>query len=174
MEIAELKEKVKHHEHQQVQKTDYVPSQQMVEELLQKLASLERNLEVEKGEKESIIHEIVNLQEILKKKEEKLNMCEENLKETQDALTNEQADREALGEQAREKLQEHIDNERKLDLKVKELTREVERWKKEVDLHVENESRLMENRTEEERTPPEQPQPKPEQQTPPGTFTVNV
>ena len=70
LEISELKEKMKHLEHQELQKMDNGPSQQMIEELLQKLSSLERDLEVEKGEKESIIHEIVNLQEVLKKKEE--------------------------------------------------------------------------------------------------------
>lgn len=176
LEISELKEKVQHLEHEELQKMDNGPSQQMIEELLQKLSSLEKDLEVEKGEKESIIHEIVNLQEVLKKKEEEIQICEENLKATQDALSNEQADREALGEQARQKLQELEENEHKLDLKVKELTREVERWKKEVDMHVEAESRLMENRKEEESTPTpaDKQEPKTEQHTPSGTFALTL
>ena len=101
----------------------------------------------------------------MKKKEEELQNDAENLAAVQDALSKEQADRELLGEQARAKIQEHEANERKLDLKVKELTREVERWKKEVDLHVEAESRLMENRTEEGEVTAE-PHPPPQEQTP--------
>lgn len=170
-----MREKVKHNEHMELQQTGLAQSQLIVEDLLQKVASLERNLEVEKGEKETIIHEIVNLQAVLRKRDEEINVYAESLKATQDALTREQADRETLGEQARQKLQEHEDNKRKLDLKIKELTGEVERWKKEVDLHVEAESRLMENRTEEEVPSSEQPQPQqPEPQPPPGTFTVTT
>ena len=173
MEISEWKEKEKQNEYLELQKTDDAQSQLIVEDLIGKVASLERELEVEKQEKESVIHEILKLQAVLKKKDDEISVHAENLKATQDALTSEQAEREILGEQARQKLQEHKENEQKLDLKIKELTREVERWKKEVDLHVEAESRLMENRTEEAVPSSEQPQPKQEQQQPPpGAFKV--
>lgn len=161
-----MRERVANSEHVELQKTDQdTQSQLVVQNLLEKVTSLEKTLKDEKLEKENIIHELVNLQEELKKKEEELQHAAENLAAVQDALSKEQADRELLGDQARAKLQEHEANERKLDLKVKELNREVERWKKEVDLHVEAESRLMENRTEEvtvePHPPPQEPTPTP-------------
>ena len=166
-----LKDKMKHLEHQELQRMDNDPSQQMIVELLQKVSSLERDLDVAKGEKESIIHEMFHLQEVLEKKEEEMQMCEENLKAAQDALSNEKADREALGKQARQKLQEHEENEHKLALKVKKLTREVKRWKKEVDMHVEAENRKEEESTP---TPAEKQEPKTEQHTPSGTFALTL
>lgn len=172
MEISELKEKVKHTEQMELQKADHAQSQLIVEELLGKVASLERNLEVEKKEKESIIHEILNLQVDLRKKEDEMDIYKETLKVTEGALTKEQNERELLGEQARQRLQECQENEKKLDLKVKELTAEVERWKKEVDLHVEAEARLMENRSQEEVASSEQAKPENNQQPSPGNLTV--
>lgn len=169
LEICELREKVADSEHAELQTTagQDAESQLVVQNLLEKVAYLEKTFEVEKLEKENIIHEIINLQEVLRNKEEELQNAAENLEAIQEALSKEQGDREILGEDARAKLQEHEANERKLDMKVKQLTREVERWKQEVDLHVEAESRLMENRgSEEGEIPVEPPQPLQEQQTP--------
>lgn len=169
LQICELREKVSDSEHAELQTTagQDAESQLVVRNLLEKVAYLEKTFEVEKLEKENIIHEIINLQEVLRNKEEELQNAAENLEAIQEALSKEQGDREILGEDARAKLQEHEANERKLDMKVKQLTREVERWKQEVDLHVEAESRLMENRgSEEGEIPVEPPQPLQEQQTP--------
>lgn len=174
LEISELKEKVKHTEQMELQKADHAQSQLIVEELLGKVASLERNLEVEKKEKESIIHEILNLQVDLRKKEGEMDIYKETLKVTEGALTKEQNERELLGEQARQRLQECQENEKKLDLKVKELTAEVERWKKEVDLHVEAEARLMENRSQEEVASSEQAKPENNQQPSPAPGFMPV
>lgn len=169
MEISELREKVKRTNHVELQMADQAQSQLIIEELLGKVAFLQRNLEDEKKDKENVIHEILNLKRDLEKKDNEIGMYVEDLKATQDALTKEQNDRETLGEEARQKLQEHHENEQKLVVKVKEMEREVERWKKEVDLHVEAEAKLMENRSEEAEASPEKPQ---EQQPPQGTFTV--
>ena len=169
MEISELREKVKHTDHVEFQMADQAQSQLIIEDLVEKAAFLERNLENEKKEKENAIHEILNLNMDLKKKDDEIGMYVEDLKALQDALTKEETDRETLGEEARQKLQEHRENERKLVLKVKEMEREVERWKKEVDLHVEAEAKLMENRGEETEASPEKPQ---EQQSPQGILTV--
>ena len=174
LEISELREKVANSEHGEFQKADQdAQSQLVVQNLLEKVACLESTLKDEKHEKESVIQEIVNLQDVLKNKEEELNNATENLAALQDALSKEQEDRELLGEEARAKLQEHQAKEQELDLKVKELNGEVERWKKEVDLHVEAEARLMENRPAEgEATvePPPQPQEQTPTQVPQGTV----
>lgn len=143
----------------ELQKTNQIEQIPVVQELLAKVAELERILEDEKLEKQSVIEEIVNLQEELKRKDEEIQNAAENLQSTQEALSKEQAERETLGEEARMKIQELEASEKKLVLKNKELSREVERWKKEVDLHVEAESRLMENRSEDTEVTTEQPQP---------------
>ena len=159
LEISELKVQVPGIECSELQKTNQIEQIPVVQELLAKVAELERILEDEKLEKQSVIEEIVNLQEELKRKDEEIQNAAENLQSTQEALSKEQAERETLGEEARMKIQELEASEKKLVLKNKELSREVERWKKEVDLHVEAESRLMENRSEDTEVTTEQPQP---------------
>ena len=162
-------------EHGELQKADQdAQSQLIVQNLLEKVAYLENTLKDEKFEKENVIQEIVNLQDVLKNKEEELSNATENLATLQDALSKEQDDRELLGKEARAKLQVHQAKERELDLKVKELSGEVERWKKEVDMHVEAESRLMENRPAEGEATVEPP-PRPQEQTPPqGTVKILI
>ena len=159
LEISELKVQVPGIECSELQKTNQIEQIPVVQELLAKVAELERILEDEKLEKQNVIQEIVNLQEELKRKDEEIQNAAENLQSTQEALSKEQAERETLGEEARMKIQELEASEKKLVLKNKELSREVERWKKEVDLHVEAESRLMENRSEDTEVTTEQPQP---------------
>ena len=159
LEISELKVQVPGIECSELQKTNQIEQIPVVQELLAKVAELERILEDEKLEKHNVIQEIVNLQGELKRKNEEIQNAAENLQSTQEALSKEQAERETLGEEARMKIQELEASEKKLVLKNKELSREVERWKKEVDLHVEAESRLMENRSEDTEVTTEQPQP---------------
>lgn len=170
LEISELRVKVPGSERLELQKTDQVEQIPVVQELLAKVAELERILDIEKVEKENVIQEILNLQEQLKKKDGEIKNAEENLQSTQEALSKEQEERERLGEQARTKIQELEASEKKVVLKNKELTREVERWKKEVDLHVEAQSRLMENRSENTEVTTEQPKPQAAGEQPPTSV----
>lgn len=160
LKVSDLMEKAERYEYHERQTASHAQSQLLLDDLLGKVASLERNLEMEKKEKERIIHEMLSLQADLRSKEDDFNCYAENLREAQEALFNEQREREILGEQARLKLQERKENEHKLSLRVKELEREVDRWKKEVDLHVEAESKLMESKASSEDTKPQNnPQP---------------
>ena len=165
--MLELKEKAERYECLEHQNANHTQSQLIVEDLSGKVASLERNLELERKEKEGIIHAMVDLQADLKNKENDVNNYTEKLRVTQEALEREQRDREILGQQARSKLQEHEENERKLTIKVNELEREVARWKQEVDLRVEAETRMIESEASSEEGKPQFSQ----QQPSPGNFT---
>lgn len=162
-----MKEKAECYECLEHQNANHTQSQLIVEDLSGKVASLERNLELERKEKEGIIHAMVDLQADLKNKENDVNNYTEKLRVTQEALEREQRDREILGQQARSKLQEHEENERKLTIKVNELEREVARWKQEVDLRVEAETRMIESEASSEEGKPQFSQ----QQPSPGNFT---
>ena len=153
--MLELTEKAERYECLEHQNANHTQSQLIVEDLSRKVASLEKNLELERKEKEGIVHAIVDLQAELKNKENDLNNYAEKLRVTQEALNSEQRDREILGQQARSKLQEHKENEWKLTIKVKELEREVARWKEEVDLRVEAESRMIESEASSEEGKPQ-------------------
>ena len=142
--------------------------QSKADTMRKRMISLEDALEIEKREKENVIREIVHLQELLKEKDRQIEEDARSLEVLRETLSQEQADRESLGEEARLKLQKHADSERELHLKVKQLNGEVERWKREVDLHVEAEAvRLMETKPEEQQTAtqplPQQGQPTPAQ-----------
>lgn len=165
--MQELKEKAERYECLERQNANHAQSQLIVEDLSGKVASLERNLELERKEKEGIIHAMVDLQADLKNKENDVNNYTEKLRVKQEALEREQRDREILGQQARSKLQEHEENERKLTIKVKELEKEVARWKQEVDLRVEAETRMIESEASSEEGKPQFSQ----QQPSPGNFT---
>ena len=153
--MLELTEKAERYECLEHQNANHTQSQLIVEDLSRKVASLEKNLELERKEKEGIVHAIVDLQDELKNKENDLINYAEKLRVTQEALKSEQRDREILGQQARSKLQEHEENECKLTIKVKELEREVARWKQEVDLRVEAESRMIESEASPEEGKPQ-------------------
>ncbi|KAK2564841.1 Tax1-binding protein 1-like protein [Acropora cervicornis] len=155
LKVLELTEKAERYECLEHQNANRTQSQLIVEDLSRKVASLEKNLELERKEKEGIVHAIVDLQAELKSTENDLNNYAEKLRVTQEALKSEQRDREILGQQARSKLQEHEENECKLTIKVKELEREVARWKQEVDLRVEAESRMIESEASSEEGKPQ-------------------
>lgn len=133
------------------------PSQQAVEDLNSKVARLqmelaiqesrlvkfEQDLQTEKNEKESVIHEIVNLQDQLRESDKQREEEASYLEEVRQALLKEQDERDQLGQEARQQLQEHLDREKKLKDRIQRMEAEVDRWKKEVDMHVEAESKLI-------------------------------
>ncbi|KAK3702894.1 hypothetical protein QZH41_014158 [Actinostola sp. cb2023] len=104
-----------------------------------RLTEMEEMFQNEKAEKHNLIEEIMNLQEQMKTYEQENNIKDEEVGKVREMLTQEQDEKDRLGEMAREKIQE-------LEETVKHLKEEVERWKKEVDIHVEAEARIMGSR----------------------------
>lgn len=119
-----------------------------------RLAEMEKMFNNEKKEKHNLIEEIVNLQGQLRTQEQETASKEEELGNLRELLTHEQDERDKLGEMARNKIQG-------LEEQVSHLNGEVERWKTEVDMHVEAEAKMIGSKdgTREQ-----------QQQTSPGTF----
>lgn len=117
-----------------------------------RLAELEEMFQNEKAEKHNLIVEIMNLQEQLKVWEEEKDIKNKEIEELKLSLAQEQHERDNLGEDARKKICELEDTNKKL-------SDEVDRWKKEVDMHVEAESKLIgssetpETRDQQQQTP---------------------
>lgn len=103
-----------------------------------KLINMEEVFATEKSEKECLVQEIVNLQN-----------GKIQLEKVSAELLTERKEREKLGEEARDKILQHEENERELERKVKILKEEICRWKKEVNMYVEAERKNVE--TEEEK-----------------------
>lgn len=101
-----------------------------------RLTEIEEMFNNEKREKHNLIEEIMNLQEQLRTHEQEKAVRDGDNDQFKELLAREQEERDKLGEMARDRIQA-------LEQEVRHLKDEVERWKKEVDMHVEAEAKFI-------------------------------
>ena len=101
-----------------------------------KLVEVERDLQTEKYEKDTINQE-------LKGVKEKLRESNLKLQEGSELLLMERVKVSSLEHNARQMMQDRFDSEEELKGRIQKLGEEVERWKKEVGMHVEAQVKLI-------------------------------